>query len=131
MLVPGPIFYYENSVNTCSTLWFMLHLSSLKHTCTKLSMRVGDSPWLCVGKGGKIRWWKLTSSKCVCRCTMGFEKGVSYDPIGFENCCLHIRLKNTSKLLKCPSTVNCRIGLKPTAVNSRGKPRQLTTKILL
>jgi len=42
-----------------------------------------------------------------------------------------IGLKNTSKLLKCPSVVNCRIGLKPVAVNYRGKPRQLTAEVLL
>jgi len=37
-----------------------------------------------------------------------------------------IGLKNTSKLLKCPPAVNCRILLEPAAVNYRGKPRQLT-----
>ena len=41
------------------------------------------------------------------------------------------RQKNTSKLLKCPSAVNCWIWLKPAAVDSRGKPRQLTAEVML
>jgi len=41
------------------------------------------------------------------------------------------RIKNTNKLLKCPSAVNCRIGLKLAVVNYRGKPRQLTAEVLL
>jgi len=39
-------------------------------------------------------------------------------------------LKHTSKIQKYPSAVNCR-GSKPAAVNSRGKPRQLTADVLL
>jgi len=38
-----------------------------------------------------------------------------------------LRLKNTCKLLKCLSAVNCRI-MEPAAVNYQGKLRQLTTK---
>jgi len=40
-----------------------------------------------------------------------------------------IGLKNTCKLPKYPSAVNCRICLQPTAINSREKPRQLTAKV--
>lgn len=37
-------------------------------------------------------------------------------------------LRNTSKLLKYLSAINCRILKKPTAINYREKPRQLTTR---
>lgn len=41
-----------------------------------------------------------------------------------------IWLKNTCKLPKYLSTVNCRDSSKPTAVNYQGKPRQLTAEEL-
>jgi len=42
-----------------------------------------------------------------------------------------IGLKNTCERRKAPSTVNCRGMKKADAVNSRGKPRQLTTDTFL
>jgi len=41
------------------------------------------------------------------------------------------RLKNTSKLFKYSSAVNCWILLEPAAVNYQGKPRQLTADAIL
>jgi hypothetical protein len=41
-----------------------------------------------------------------------------------------IGLKNTSKIPKCPSVINCREKIKLAAVNYRGKPRHLTVEAI-
>jgi len=83
------------------------------------------------------RWGIWSSGWKGCRCGTdhmedGFiDKGVRLGgEIGYYNGKLLFTyltmLKNTSKLFKCPSAVNCRILLEPAAINYRGKPRQLT-----
>ncbi|XP_050880542.1 uncharacterized protein LOC127084183 isoform X1 [Lathyrus oleraceus] len=51
-----------------NTSSIMLHLSSVKHTCVKLSTRIGACVWEKEENSGDER------SKCIYGCTMGCEK---------------------------------------------------------